>query len=377
MRSFLCSVCLIFSTLWVQAEEPPKKLRFFNLDLHISVIADVRYILEQQGHEVVDWSISGHTWVFGKSPATVDVVNQNTWGRLSPEMCDQFYERYKDFLSQFDGFIVTHTPAFALLYEKCNKPIIIVNSTRYEQPFTGSPEKWKWLNAYLKKGVESKKIFIVSNNKGDQKYLLQQAGLQSEHIPSLCLYTNSAYTGSTEGFIFKCPFMEALCRGISDQRLIQNDKLGHPYRWQDLYAFKGIVHFPYNISTMSIFEEYSANVPLFFPSKKFLRSLQASYPDRILNQLSFYQVYNIAQPTTPHDLNNIHDESSLNSWIDSADFYDEENMPYIQYFDSFEHLEQLLKTVDCKAISAKMNEHNKQRQKLVVEKWKKILAQIG
>jgi hypothetical protein len=376
MRTVLCIVSLLVSSFWIHAEAPVKRLRFFNLDLHISVIADVRHIFEQQGHEVVDWSISGHTWVFGKERAVVDVVNQNTWMNLSPEMCDQFYERYKDFLNQFDGFIVTHTPAFALLFEKCHKPIIIVNSTRYEQPFTQSPEKWKWLNSYLKKGVESKNIFIISNNKGDQKYLQQQAGIESEHIPSLCLYTRATYTGSRDGFVFKCPFMDVIKRGIYDQSLIQNDKLGHPYRWQDLYAFKGIVHFPYNISTMSIFEEYSANVPLFFPSKKFLHTLQAIYPDRILNQLSFFQVNALKPPTTPQDLNNTNDRKTLNCWVDLADFYDEENMPYIQYFDSFDHLEELLKTVDCKDISQKMKEHNTQRKLFVIEKWKNILSQI-
>ena len=65
-----------------------KKLRFFNLDLQISVIADVKYIFEKLGHEVVNWSISGHTWVFGKERDIVDVVNENTWGRLDQEMCD-------------------------------------------------------------------------------------------------------------------------------------------------------------------------------------------------------------------------------------------------------------------------------------------------
>ena len=148
--------------------------------------------------------------------------------------------------------------------------------------------------------------------------------------------------------------METLKRGISNQNLIQNDKICHPYCWQDLFAFKGIVHFPYNISTMSIFEEYSANVPLFFPSKNFLRTLQTIYPDKILNQLSFYQVFNLIPPTALLDLNNINDRNVLNIWVASADFYDEENMPYIQYFDSFDHLEELLKTVDCKEISQKI-----------------------
>ena len=171
--------------------------------------------------------------------------------------------------------------------------------------------------------------------------------------------------------------MDALKRGISCQNLIQNDQLPSPHSWQELYAFKGIVHFPYNISTMSVFEQYSANVPLFLPSKNFLRTLRAIYPDDILSQLSFFQIFHLNPPTTPEDLNNIQDRKSLNCWIDSADFYDVENMPYIQYFDSFDHLEELLLTTDCNAISQKMREHNEKRKQIVVEKWQKILSQIG
>ncbi len=103
------------------------KMRFFNLDLHTYVIADVKNIFESLGHEVVDRGISGHTWVFNRITTPVEIVNENSWLNLSQPMCDAFYERYKDFLEEFDGFIVTYNSTFALLYEKTNKPIIIIN----------------------------------------------------------------------------------------------------------------------------------------------------------------------------------------------------------------------------------------------------------
>mgnify|MGYP003351664753 CR=1 FL=1 len=58
----------------------------------------------------------------------------------------------KDYLEQFDGFIVTHSPVFCLLFEKFCKPIILINSCRYEQPFswTNDIESWDWLNTKLK-----------------------------------------------------------------------------------------------------------------------------------------------------------------------------------------------------------------------------------
>ena len=43
--------------------------------------------------------------------------------------------------------------------------------------------------------------------------------------------------------------------------------VGHT--WQDLYQRQALVHFPYEISTMSLFEQYSAGVPLVFPTKRF------------------------------------------------------------------------------------------------------------
>jgi hypothetical protein len=361
-------------------EPQQKKLRFFNLDLHISVIADVKNILQSLGHEVVDWSISGHTWVFGKGRAPVEVVNENTWGNLSPAMCDQFYERYKTFLDQFDGFIVTHTPAFALLYANCNKPIIIVNSTRYESPLTRSPVLWQWLNDYLQDGVRNNKIFIVSNNKGDSNYLRYYTGIESEVIPSLCLYTNAKYTGIRNTFCFHTLWdaydFNRDWQPIADRiGLFSNLAIG--YAWQDLYNAKGIVHFPYQISTMSLFEQYSANVPLFVPSKEFLFELHRRYPNNILCHLSFLREPDFrSNPLPAQDLNNVLNENVVKHWIEWADYYDTESMPYIQYFDSFEHLEQLLREVDCVEISNNMAEHNKKRQAIALEKWQNILNKV-
>lgn len=355
---------LLFLLLAVKGEAK----RFFNLDLHVSVIADLKEIFESMGHEVVNWSISGHTWVFGKERDSVDIVNENTWMHLDAEMCDRFYERYKDFLSQFDGFIVTHTPSFALLYAKCNKPIFIVNSTRYEQPFFHAPEKKAWLDEYLKAGVKNHQIHLVSNNKADQKYLKEHTGLESELIPSLCLYTHAQYTGHQKGFIVHSlgekSFKRKLKAGLGRVwKAIQNKKLPARYSWKELYDFKGIIHFPYQISTMSLFEQYSANIPLFVPSKKFLLSLQREYPRFILSQLAA-------------DLKIIHEPAILEDWIDRADYYDCENMPYIQYFDSFKDLKRLLKKADCAQISQQMKEHNEKRRQKIYAQWKALLETV-
>jgi hypothetical protein len=49
------------------------------------------------------------------------------------EMINSFQNEYDNILSKYDAFIVTSAPVYAMLYEKYNKPIIIINSTKYDQ----------------------------------------------------------------------------------------------------------------------------------------------------------------------------------------------------------------------------------------------------
>lgn len=315
-------------------------LRLFNIDLHISVIADVIHILKDIYGDKVDitnLSISGHNWVLNKPMADVRVVNQRTWRKINQEMVEEFVTHYKSYLEQFDGFIVTHTPVFTLLYETFQKPIVVVNSCRYEQPYswTRDMDGWDWLNDKIK---NMKNVHFISNNKADQEYLKLGTGVESKHIPSLCLYTGGSYTGK---------------RGI-----IQHGTYPPRYTWPWLYDHKAIVHVPYEISTMSIFEQYSANVPLFFPSKRLLKEFK-----------TLKSVYGALHPKLKVC-------ADMQWWIDRADFYDEENMPHIIYFDDEKELNDKIKSTDFKKVSQDMKAHNAQRKERVYQQWRDVIESI-
>ena len=354
-------------------------MKFFNLDLHISVIADVKNIFENLGHSVDNWSISGHAHIMGRPADEVEVVNQHTWRQLDEEMVEKFYKRYESTLRTYDGFIVTHTPCFSLLYEKFNKPIITIASTRYEDPFSSAGTRWAKFNNYLRRQIDEQKVIPITNNKYDKKYTELYTGREWQHIPSLCAYTDAAYTGKNSQYLYSSKFKPTLrASGLIDKE----KALPRGYKWQQLADYRGVVHIPYNVSTMSIFEQYTANIPLFFPSWEFLYTLREKFGNNgVLSEASWNQVHNLPSHSALFaglsDPNNFRDTLEIMNWARLSDFYDEENMPYIQYFNSFQHLEELLQTTDVNEVSTNMKKHNKSRKKMVHDAWDKILKSLS
>jgi hypothetical protein len=304
-------------------------VRLFNLDLHISVIADVKAIVSDlygSSIEIVNWSISGHNWVFNNPTPQVDIINQQTWRSITPAMISDFQTRYDDFLSSFDGFIVTHTPVFCMLYEKYKKPILLVNSCRYEQPYswTGNVTLWNWLNSGLRRLQSSGQLVVVSNNKADQEYLRRGTGIGSLLLPSLCFYT---------GFSYKPLRKESVVYGARSFFPDCDVLVAKPehYSWSELYSYKAIVHIPYEMSTMSLFEQYTAGVPLFLPSRSFYLSCIRN------GSMPFGSIYG---RTVIDDFSDEFKEALRNPefWLDRADFYDSNNFKYVYYYDSAEDL---------------------------------------
>jgi hypothetical protein len=332
------------------------KIKLFNIDLHISVIEDFKNVISNFNNvEVIDNSISSHAHIMNKKMCRKYYINSDNWKDClnNEDKLNLFYKKHKNELEKYQGFVVTHTPSFILLYEKLNKPIIVINSCRYENPFINDIKKWKKLNVKLKNLEKKKLLYVVSNNKADRDYLQMGTNIKSEYIPSLCLYINDKYLGIKNKFIISDRFNII----PENDLLIKKDRaLGRNYKNKNLMEYKGIIYIPYEISTMSIFEQYSCNIPLFFPSKKFLYQLINS--NKIKLQSKYSRIY-------PDELEKAlnKNKKNFNFWVERADFYDSENMKYITYFDSIEHLNNLIRTVNCKDISFKMSKHNEIRKK--------------
>ena len=351
-------------------------MKFFNLDCHISVIADLKKIFEDLGHEVTSWSISGHNWVFDRNAYSVDVVNQNTWMQLNQNMCDSFYERYKDELSEYDGFICTYPPAFSMIYEKFKKPIILQIPIRYEVPFHNNSTKWNIFNEYLRNGIDSGMIIPVANSEYDKRYFEFFVQRECQLIPSICEYTNTTWNPVKNKFLYS----SRLAINFNIDFIVNKDSLGK-YRWEDISEYKGIIIIPYNCSTMSIFEYYTSGIPLFCPSKSLMKDLYSKYGNWVLNDLSWNKTFGL-QPgssidcDSSSDPNRYDDVEIMSKWIDYSDFYNEEWMPHIVYFDSMDELSIKLDKTDLMDIHSKMMDFNKKRKENIYSLWNNTIEKI-
>lgn len=351
-------------------------MKLFNLDCHISVIEDLKNIFEKLGHSVDSWSISGHNWVFNRNPDNVDIINSSNWRNLTPKMCDSFYERYKDELSKYDGFICTYPLTFSLLYEKFNKPIILHIPIRYETPFENKREQWTAFNEYLRNGIDSKKIFPIANSYYDKEYFEFFVNRKCGFIPNICDYTNTIWSPKLDKFLY----YSRLNIPLDSDLIVNKNNLGK-YSWEQLSEYKGIITIPYNCSTMSLFEFYTSNIPIFCPSINFMIELYSKHKSSVLSEITWNQVFNhspgsIISCDINNDPNKYDDINIMGNWIKLSDFYNQESMPHIIYFDSFDDMYLKLNNTDLESVSNKMKEFNKIKKNKVYDEWSKLLNSI-
>ena len=159
------------------------------------------------------------------------------------------------------------------------------------------------------------------------------------------------------------------------------------YSYRDLAKNKGVIHIPYQLSVMTIFEMYRMNIPMFFPSPELLARWQVDY--YLMNERSFDGAFFGKRPNSsiipPHpsqkgipDPKNEYDYDSILYWVRTADFY--QVMPYGVVYDSIPHLVALLKSIDNNRlwqISRSMQNYNIEFKKALLTKWRDILLEFA
>ena len=329
-------------------------MNFFNIDMHISIIHDIKNIFKNIGHNIDSVCMSGHTWVNNEKQGVTEIITPNNWKYIDQKMCDDFYNKYKDRLGQYDAFIHSYPPAFALLFEKWNKPIITIACTRFDYPCVSNI---RWLIEGLQRLEKNNQLIPIANNIFDQKYCERFTDFSWSHIQSLCDYMDTKYTYSSDkkNIIWKRSDVKLA------HKLIDNMfDISKPYNRIDIInKSNGVIHIPYNVSIMSAFEHYYSNVPMFVPTINCIRTWLKNRK-KVLSEIYF----------DPHVF------EIDNNWIELEDWLIDSIMPDTIKFDSEDDLYRLIENADYYDISNKMKNHNIKRKELVYGQWKSKLEKI-
>jgi hypothetical protein len=322
------------------------QVRLFNLDLHIGVIRDLKQELNRrQNIDLTSWSISNHNGLVRKVldiPDPVKFVNNKTWLKLNPKLKDDFVKEYWRFLENFDGFVVSHTPSFVQLFEEFEKPILVVNSTRYEAPYSNDSVRWISLNRSLMRLSNSNLLHIGSNNLGDQAYLEKYSGLESVLVPSVCDYLIPGEGAESPiGLVF------ARSKDLQDKiEKITRGNFAKTYgrflSYDEILKASHIVVFPQNISTMFLFEMATLGKTVLVPDADFMKSLAVT-ESGVLSELSYFQIHGLKTEHLPEDdMNNYASKYFYDGWMEFADFYQKDLMPNVILFSDFSELLNLI-----------------------------------
>ena len=122
-------------------------------------------------------------------------------------------------------------------------------------------------------------------------------------------------------------------------------------------------------------------MPIFCPSKDFMKELYMEYQNYVLTELTWNKTFGLPSGSIIdcdriNDPNNYNNLDIMNNWIDFSDFYNQDWMPHIVYFDSFDDLFFKMDNIDLREVSLKMSEFNKIRKNKIYDMWEKILNKI-
>ena len=313
-----------------------------SLELHASLTLDLRSPLKTRGIEWSRLSISRSSYLFDEPTVRLRHINAATWKSLDSERLRMFQSRYSDYLRSFDGFIVGYSLSLLSVFAELDRPILSLNATRFESPYTYRREDFDNLVKIIRQVSNNPHNVFVSNNHGDADYLEFYSGVHSRVLPNLCAYVPRQEASDNRWLILsKSPQLESIIENTTKDAIAVRNAFWSNYKYKDFARFKGIILIPYNISTMRLFELVSSGMPVLLPSDSLLMKwIQFS---GVLSELSWVQV---SKAPCPDFLRNSPADPTwvgfYDWWLERADWKFRHWFPNVWTFDSLDELSLLI-----------------------------------
>jgi hypothetical protein len=336
----------------------------------------------------------------------------------------QFYKA-DDSLSSSDAIICSHPFSMCEAFMPYNRTIIWIASHRYSLGRC-SVDSWKRLNEHVIESMKDNKNrprnFIAAMSKYDVEYINYFTGL----TPILIEPTGSyALEIGKRDKSLKAEILLGSTTHLSTMHInslmksakLNNYTVAHPHRLYGKYKLEqvkdhsAVIIIPQTVHGQTFVEFYALGIPIFIPSIEFLISLSTlqerttSGRENCLKAQDYDKdgdhihiktsehIHHHAVHDKNHNISHItstiYPEKSINSrhsknpesddpdqlkyWLKFSNHY---YWPHVTYFNSFEELFLLIKTVDLNKIRNLMIVENEKRLSRSINSWIDLVTQI-
>lgn len=266
----------------------------------------------------------------------------------SPEVIAHIKEKY-------DMVITSHCARYPLHFIETGLPLFHINSTRFGNEIVTRADEFTDLCARITGAIESGQLTIIHNNLAEKWYFEQYIGCSRKFpvVPSLCLQALKFRIEDTKKkiLIWDTRFhitdetgsktLRDIAGALKADSTSQLSNDNGAYLDDDMLdEFRAVVHVPYNISTMSCFEQAAANVPMWIPSPKFMERILSDPLEH--SELSWF-CFNEDLRSNAGRPDQVWDREVVHEYVSRADFTGFRN---VLFFDSIEDLVARIDTVD-------------------------------
>ncbi|KAJ3027071.1 UNVERIFIED_CONTAM: hypothetical protein HDU68_004554 [Siphonaria sp. JEL0065] len=247
--------------------------------------------------------------------------------------------------------------------ERCRANIVLELTTRFDWGVPDQEEYYK-LNWKLSH-IRPKNLFWVTNNAFEPLDL----SFEALATPKFRLLRPTGYSTLEAKEISVEDKQLAMCREESHSAVLAimrrmdipfkhvNGGYGGP---KTLAKYKAFIEFPYQVSTMKLYENLAAGVVMLFPSKDFFREL-------VEKDLHAFGPWDKIS-------------RSGDNWHLSMDYYSPDIAPYVYYFSSFDQLKAMLTSgtnLDTKNVRVEAPKAYKQLVAKMLHGWADLFGEMG
>ena len=412
-----------FERLAWQRSLPPAVPYVWTVDFHSGPMACSEPLLVELGarvHSEIDFGNCVYHPHMCKE--RLKVLAYDNWAGFSLDPCPNtmrraFFEAYKhdEELSRVDLFVCSHPAANCELFMPFDRPMLVYATTRIEfgrydetvawrQPYLDihgglkyAAHRWSQWVANLQRIASKPGNVIAANNMFDVHAIKYHTNITPVYLPSWCGLTGAngvdiSYSPIKSKPVLLGPYRDNIGNGtLVDGLDVQ--AWAHPifanltaelhrlpatplrirrmreeydeYEWEQVAEHPAIIYIPYQVSTISFFELYRANIPIFIPSCELLTRWTLEHG------IMWERVYGTPprlvhsdEPDAPHT------NESLHYWLSKSDFY---LFPHVQLFNSWAECLQMLRSVDLRRVSRQMVAANARQRADIKVQWAAIL----